>query len=165
MKQLRAISLWQPWASAIALGVKTIETREWVSRYTGPLLIHAAQKKSTANRELFAGVLTHEEIHKAFYLAGLDDYDRLPFGAIVCAVEMTCCRTITRNNSKPLPEHERLLGNYTPGREAWHFESARKFDEPFPCSGRQGFFFVNVPDKLLPASVRTAMRSMEASAR
>lgn len=41
----RALSLWQPWASLIALGVKTIETRSWNTYYRGPLAIHAAKRK------------------------------------------------------------------------------------------------------------------------
>ena len=37
----RALTLHQPWASLIALGVKTIETRSWSTPYRGPLAIHA----------------------------------------------------------------------------------------------------------------------------
>lgn len=40
---MKAISLWQPWASLIAHGVKTIETRSWSTPYRGPLAIHAAK--------------------------------------------------------------------------------------------------------------------------
>lgn len=39
----KAISLWQPWASLIAYGVKTIETRSWSTSYRGPIAIHAAK--------------------------------------------------------------------------------------------------------------------------
>lgn len=34
---MKAIRLWQPWASLIALGHKTIETRSWPTKYRGPL--------------------------------------------------------------------------------------------------------------------------------
>lgn len=44
MTQLRAITLWEPWASLIASGVKTIETRSWATKYRGPLAIHAAAR-------------------------------------------------------------------------------------------------------------------------
>lgn len=40
-----ALSLWQPWASLVALGAKTIETRSWSTKYRGPLLIHAARRE------------------------------------------------------------------------------------------------------------------------
>lgn len=42
---MKAISLWQPWASLVALGVKTIETRSWSTKYRGPLTIHAAARR------------------------------------------------------------------------------------------------------------------------
>jgi len=36
---MKAISLHQPWATMIAGGVKTIETRRWRTRHRGPLVI------------------------------------------------------------------------------------------------------------------------------
>lgn len=41
---MKALTLWQPWASLIAIGAKTIETRGWSTSYRGPLAIHAAQR-------------------------------------------------------------------------------------------------------------------------
>ena len=41
----KALTLWQPWASLIALGVKTAETRSWATDYRGPLAIHAAARR------------------------------------------------------------------------------------------------------------------------
>ena len=38
---MKALTIRQPWASLIAAGVKTIETRSWSTRYRGPLAIHA----------------------------------------------------------------------------------------------------------------------------
>lgn len=43
---MRALTLWQPWASLIALGAKTIETRSWSTKYRGPIAIHAAARRS-----------------------------------------------------------------------------------------------------------------------
>lgn len=44
---MKAISLWQPWASLIACGAKPYETRSWapsVSMIGQPIAIHAAKK-------------------------------------------------------------------------------------------------------------------------
>ena len=38
---MKALTVRQPWASLIALGVKRIETRSWRTSYRGPLAIHA----------------------------------------------------------------------------------------------------------------------------
>ncbi len=40
---MKALTLHQPWASLIAEGVKTIETRSWSTKYRGPMAIHAAK--------------------------------------------------------------------------------------------------------------------------
>ncbi len=40
---MKVLTLHQPWASLVALGVKTIETRSWSTQYRGPLAIHAAK--------------------------------------------------------------------------------------------------------------------------
>lgn len=43
-----ALTLWQPWASLVAAGVKTVETRHWSTKYRGPLIIHAAARRAHA---------------------------------------------------------------------------------------------------------------------
>jgi hypothetical protein len=35
---MKALSVWEPWASMIASGVKTIETRSWQTSYRGQFL-------------------------------------------------------------------------------------------------------------------------------
>lgn len=50
----RALTLWQPWASLVALLVKQIETRSWSTKYRGPLLIHAAAWKITERQTIGA---------------------------------------------------------------------------------------------------------------
>jgi hypothetical protein len=41
---MKVLTLHQPWASLVALGVKTIETPSWSTQYRGPLAIHAGAK-------------------------------------------------------------------------------------------------------------------------
>ena len=51
MTDVRVLTLWQPWASLIMLGVKTIETRSWPFPSTVPLpariLIHASKRPTS----------------------------------------------------------------------------------------------------------------------
>jgi activating signal cointegrator 1 len=42
---MKAISLLQPWATLVVMGVKTIETRSWQTPHRGELLIHASLGK------------------------------------------------------------------------------------------------------------------------
>jgi len=41
--RIKALSLWQPWASWIAEGRKTIETRMWATPYRGDFLVCASK--------------------------------------------------------------------------------------------------------------------------
>lgn len=45
---MKAISIRQPWASLIANGTKTIETRTWSTDHRGPLLICASKPDGRA---------------------------------------------------------------------------------------------------------------------
>jgi len=41
---MRALTIHQPWASLIAAGLKTIETRAWATKHRGQIVIHAGQQ-------------------------------------------------------------------------------------------------------------------------
>lgn len=45
---MKALSLWQPFASLVAFGVKTVETRSRATSYRGPLAIHATLMTTSA---------------------------------------------------------------------------------------------------------------------
>ncbi|MFG2794304.1 hypothetical protein [Streptomyces sp. NPDC048419] len=40
-REVRALTLWQPWASCIVYATKRVENRRWATDYRGWLLIHA----------------------------------------------------------------------------------------------------------------------------
>ncbi|MFL5577327.1 MAG: ASCH domain-containing protein [Gemmatimonadaceae bacterium] len=40
---MKALTLTQPWATLVAIGAKTIETRSWPTHYRGEVAIHAAK--------------------------------------------------------------------------------------------------------------------------
>lgn len=48
---MKLISLWEPWASLMAIGAKKIETRSWATSYRGWLAIHAAKRWTAAERD------------------------------------------------------------------------------------------------------------------
>ncbi len=89
---VRCISLTQPWASLIAIGVKSTETRSWRTWYRGPLLIHAAKgfprwARDLCNREPFATVL----LEAGYADPGSSQVDpaQLPLGAILAVCNVT----------------------------------------------------------------------------
>ena len=135
---MKAISLWQPWATLIAVGVKRLETRSWDSRYQGELAIHAAKRWTADEQDL---------IQESPFREALQGH-RMPRGAIVAVVRLTgCLRTTDCQPSYP----ECAFGNYAAGRFAWVLEHVRTI-EPVPCRGRQSLWEV-------PEDVEARIRS------
>lgn len=119
---MKALSLWQPWATLIAVGQKRIETRHWPTTYRGPLAIHATKRRPETNRsedgpvgELYCeqrccdGKITAQWIPPedgagwALYTE-LDDGKwhtiHMPLGAIVATAELVdCVRILARGDA------------------------------------------------------------------
>jgi hypothetical protein len=49
---MKAITLWQPWATLLAVGCKHMETRSWPTKYRGEILIHASKKPYSQVRKI-----------------------------------------------------------------------------------------------------------------
>jgi hypothetical protein len=136
MNPVKALSLWQPYATLIALGAKRIETRSWSTSYRGPLVIQAASRWTGEQRDLcqiepFASTLKSD--------AYTPPHHSLPLGAIVCVVDLAACRR-TGQIRHTLSEQEQAFGNYADGRFAWVLENVRAFDEPYRLAGQRGLF-------------------------
>lgn len=140
---MKAISLWQPWASAIANGVKQIETRHWQTHYRGPIAIHAAQKKS---RDLVEAFYSLMDLHPTFYTAFAKnielEFATLPFGAVIATATLVECLPVDMITG--LTEVERALGNYSSGRFGWVLKDVKRLAKPVPCRGRQRIFNVDL---------------------
>lgn len=149
---MRAISLWQPWASLCCLphpddparSVKGFETRSWPTSYRGPLLIHAAKRFTRDQRDWCFQPLIYEALASAYKeddrLAGFN-LDKIPTGAIIGQVTVTGCYPSERA-AKLADDYALAMGNYGPGRYAWEMHDPVLFDVPVPYRGQQGFFDV-----------------------
>lgn len=149
---MKAISLWQPWATLIAIGAKRIETRHWPTNYRGPLAIHAAKRRP---REFDLMCLEEGPIREALLRSGNlvvndDKTESLSFyhGVVVAICRLSdCIQTLACGGSKALLADHRIVagdevhfGNYTPGRFAWILEEIEALERPVQCKGRQGLF-------------------------
>lgn len=126
---IKAISLWQPWASLIAAHVKRHETRHWPTAYRGPIAIHAAKRLDVAGapEELCIAALAPDWRHT------------VPLGAIVAVGTLSRCRD-ARAVRCGLTQADLAAGNYAPGRYAWTIDNVRALATPIPAIGRQGLF-------------------------
>lgn len=102
-----ALTLWQPWASLMAIGVKSIETRSWpapVKLIGDRIALHAAARVPTPARgPMFVG-----DFHVAqggTWLHGRDVDVPMPFGAVVATARLSACVPIVETEShRPAPQ-------------------------------------------------------------
>lgn len=134
---MKAISLWQPWATLVALGEKEFETRSWCTNHIGRLAICSTKRfddemKAYCDREPFRSVLAKH---------GLTVQD-LPLGAIVAVVDVTAV-FCTEDIASHLSQQERAFGNYKTGRYAWKLHLVQRLLKPIPVRGAQGLFEID----------------------
>ena len=151
-ERIRAITLWQPWASLKCTSAKDYETRNRPApssfREGEIIAIHAA-KREYRDESTKRGWQS-DELSNLLRIfgehTGLDVcYGDLPHGAIV-----GLCQYI---DTMPTPcadvdDDERACGDYTPHRWAWHMPYIVRFGQSIEASGSQGVWWWEVPDNL-----------------
>lgn len=163
---MKGLTLWQPWASLIAVGAKTFETRSWTTGYRGPIAIHAAKRFPGDAQDLVYREPFREHLEKYLYgVAGTGPsfysimaMKLLPLGAIVAVADLTKvhstgfigCR-MTALLGRERAQLESAFGDWTDGRFAWEMANVRPLAKPIPCSGAQGLWNV-------PAAVESEIR-------
>ena len=128
---MKALTLWQPWASLIVLRHKCFETRSWkMDGLIGErIAIHAAKRPC---KDLDAELIN--EIAKLSLNPA-----HLPLGAVVGAGVITAFYR-TEAIAPSLPRPELVFGDYSPGRWAWRIEEVEALLEPVSARGRQGIW-------------------------
>lgn len=119
---LCALTVWQPWATAIALGKKRLENRDWAPppRFVGQdIAIHAAAYLEPLR-------LAHVADALGMTVAELEVEPRK---AIIAVVRLT---GVVRSSRDP----------WFTGPFGWEFADARRLASPIPCSGKQGLWGV-----------------------
>ncbi len=138
---MRTITLWQPWATLIALGAKQYETRAWAIGFRGAIAIHAAR---TGNELL---VCQRSPFREALAAAGFTHPSMLPLGAVLCVVDVVDCIR-TEQIRDQISDQERAFGNYADGRYAWRLANLRVLAAPIPARGLQGIWDWKMPDEV-----------------
>lgn len=145
---VRCLTLWQPWASLIALGHKRVETRSRATPWRGLLAIHAAARwdphvRDTVGRVAWrlrygSGRLDEEGLlgHMA------PSHERLTRhrGCVVALARVVACEAMTDESIDGETLLELEVGDWQPGRYAWRLEDVRPLSEPLALKGRQGMW-------------------------
>lgn len=130
---MKAITVYQPWASLIILGEKRYETRRWKTNYRGPIAIHAGKRNDLRNT-----VSMHQDniFRKCFDRHGVD-WRTLPIGAVLGTATLVDCLPMTDALIRAQSSQEWMIGEWKPGRFALRIEDVEMFDEPIPAQGFQ----------------------------
>lgn len=159
---MKVLSLWEPWATLIAEGIKKVETRGWDCSFRGTLLIHAAATKSPEGRLLWLMLQQHRLLPA--HLMELK-FEQLPFRHILCRTEVvemlpTLHARLRKEYTRftdaqdhvqsafdeaKADDMEYLLGDYSRGRFGWMLRDTRKLVKPILATGRQGLWEWTAP--------------------
>lgn len=143
MISLKAITIQQPWATLIAIGEKTFETRTWATKHEGILAIHAGK---TIDKEAYK---KHAEVLARH---GYPTKDSLPVGAVIATTFIGTQHKVVsedKGNSAVTDQgltiegSEYQYGYYDVGNFAWKLDSVKKFAEPIPSKGQLGLWNFN----------------------
>lgn len=116
------LTLHQPWASAVTMGLKKIETREWGTNYRGLIAIHAGKTVPDEEaRARMAAALAAADHPAADALA----LGHLPMGEVVAVVQLVDCVPMTPEWIAQVDPLEREFGGYEPGRWGWILDKLR----------------------------------------
>jgi hypothetical protein len=133
----------QPWASLVAIGENTIETRSWSTRFRGPLAIHAAKgfpadARALCRRQPYRAVLARH---------GYASADDLPLGCVIAIATLEDVLSFDRSSTRKaregarrgvLPQHEADFGDFSPGRFGFVLRDVRRLAVPVPVRGMLG---------------------------
>lgn len=129
---MRALTVHEPWATAIALGAKAVENRNWPPP---PALFAGERFAVHAGRE---SAIHRDDVYWVALQMGLDG-DRLLAqvrpGHLLCTVELE--RAVGTRSALPAEQQRWFSGRY-----GWVLRDVRRLSTPVPCRGMQGLWTV-----------------------
>lgn len=141
---MKALTIQQPWAWAIAAGHKRVENRKVRTNYRGPIAIHAGKSDAWLADGL--------DFLARFDLLPEIMPGRLVFGAVIAVAELVDCAACTQPGLYSSPDREDLIADpFAFGPWCYVLANVRPLVTPFPCRGQQGFFQVDLPEEIKAA--------------
>lgn len=143
---MKAITLWEPWASLVVYGEKNWETRSWPipKNLIGQrVAIHAAKRWDPTPTVQSIAYKLRNEGHLDFWhqnhIVGIVPPPWL--GCVLGIVTLAeCLSTKHCVDSWPSSDREFTFGDYSFGRFAWRLDDKISLPKPVPAVGRQRFW-------------------------
>ncbi|WP_141576072.1 hypothetical protein [Actinomadura sp. WMMA1423] len=148
---VRALTIWQPWAHAIAHLGKSIENRQWMTHHRGPIAIHAAASAGTREQQKRA-VGFVARLGNTWTRAVQEEMEIR--GAVVAVARLTgvCSKSLRYPSGRPLACDCGLWA--FSGERHFRLADVRALPEPVPCRGAQKLW--QLPDDVYEAILPTA---------
>lgn len=124
---MKALTIIQPHATLIMIGVKPYETRSWPISFRGYLAIHAGKSKEDIT------LCRDAKFRNPLARAGYKSTDELPMGAVLGVVKLVDCIPAEQ-------AHDKTFGGFAAGRFAWRLEVVEVFPKPIPAKGALGLW-------------------------
>ena len=153
---LKAISLWQPYCSLIALGLKKYETRSWKTNHRGKLLICSTAKLTKKQYQQYLKICNSVE------LPAWNEIN-FPCGKAIAVCDLVDCIPITPSFIKEQSETEIKSGDWEVGRYAWKLENIQPITEPFAVKGKQGLFNISVDTLISNPEIAELIKTKEST--
>lgn len=131
---MKIITLWQPWATLIALGWKRIETRTHnrFRNLEGQIIgIHAGNKWDNAWSFLAGNYLTGEQYS---LIRKMQAEKKIPFGKIICAGKIYTYRKLVSSDA------EKALIECDTERYGLFIYDIKILEPPIEARGKQGIW-------------------------
>ena len=158
MIRMKALTLYQPWASLIAWGPKNIETRSWRAplHVIGQrIAIHAGKRRvniSDRNAPLLHALIVRHH--------GPDWQQDLPLGAVLATAVLEGCFMVMEINPDGTLQLEGVgtmtqeprvdaYGDFQPGRWLWMLGGIQRLDPPLPTRGQRMLWDFEMPEDQL----------------
>jgi len=142
MKLEKALSIRQPWAYLIAIGIKDIENRNWWTKFRGWFAIHASK---TFEHDAVDWINTTLD-HTGHSIRVPSDPKAYKIGGFIGATYLNDC-----------VDYDDSI--WFEGKHGFKLRRSLQFDELIPCRGQLNFF--NIPDNLKAQVNETAQRKIE----
>lgn len=119
---MKALSLKQPFAELVVSGKKTIELRNWNTKFRGEFYIHASQQADAKSMQRFG-------------------YNKLPSGSIVGKAVLAAVKAYT-NEQLHHADKDKHLASATWGKYGFVLQNPQRLN-PIQAKGKLGFWEYN----------------------
>jgi activating signal cointegrator 1 len=139
---MKALSIWQPYASLLVHGWKMAETRSWnaPSWLIGKEVAICSTRRMTPEQ---LSLSNDKAFMSAYAETELPEISELPMGKCLGTVVIHSSDPIIAEDLDEITEQERLFGWWRANYFAWRVRYPVLFDRPFDVVGKQGIWDIS----------------------